>query len=257
MLRELGETVAVRWRRDAARAQTHWATKVKYYRAVQGLLAGGVDAAGLSWTDVVAAVQPRGSRTTFFSVAGPHAKRPLLGAYKAALARDLVGCLSTDGAAQMLVDETKVWSYWPHRVGWTDELFQVGGEAVAAERLVRVLLDWAEREPRLASALGHAPPVCAVEDLVVLRRGSVAAASVAALLREAIRLRLAEGRSIEAVLQQLRPELRPAEEAEPGNQPLARAIEQLIRNSHTPSEQRREAVTMMRDAITALESSPE
>ncbi|TDO42134.1 hypothetical protein C8E87_5898 [Paractinoplanes brasiliensis] len=253
MLRELGETVAVRWRRDAASAQTHWATKVKYYRAVQGLLAGGVDAAELSWTDVVAAVQPRGSRTTFFSVAGPHAKRPLLGAYRAALARDLAECLTTDGAARMLVDETKVWSYWPHRGGWTDELFQVGGEAVAAECLVRVLLDWAEREPRLASALGHAPPVCAVEDLVVLRRGSMTVASAAALLRAAIRLRLADGHSVDEVLRQLRP----AEEAEPGNQPLARAIEQLIRNSHTPSEQRREAVTMMRDAITALESSPE
>lgn len=205
-----------------------------YYRAVRDLIAAGADAAELSWTDVVAAVQPRGSRTTFFAVAGPHAKRPLLGAYKAALARDVVDCLTGDTAPQMLVHETKVWSYWPHRDEWTGELFQVGGEATAAECLVRVLLDLAEREPGLASALGHAPPLCAVEDLVVLRRGSMTAASAAALLREALRLRLADGDCADAVLQRLRPALHPAEEEGPGNEPLARAIDRLLRNSHTP-----------------------
>ncbi|MGK5682182.1 hypothetical protein [Actinoplanes sp. URMC 104] len=256
VVHELGRTVAVRWRRDLAPTQ-HWTTKVNYYRAVEELLAGGADAGRLSWSDVVAAVQPQGSRTTFFAVAGPHAKKPLAGAYRAGSRRELARCADRAGAPEMLVDETKVWSYWPHRDGWMDELFRAGEATAAVECLLRVLLDWAVREPALAAALDHAPPVCAVEDLVVLRGGYTPADAAARLLREAIRLRLVDGHGTEGVLHQLRHELRPDPDPTPGNRPLARALDQLMRNSRTPSDQRRQAVAMLRDALTVLESEPD
>ena len=261
VLHELRETVASRWRRELAGPQTsvrtHWATKVGYYQAVEALLAGGADAAELSWTDVVAEVRPHGSRTTFFGVAGRHARKPLLGAYLAAQRNDVARCFERDSAPEMLIDETKVWSYWPHRVGWTDELFRAGETHAAVECLFRVLLDWAVRERELAAALDHAPPVCAIEDLVVLRAGQTTATEAARILREGIRLRLADGYGTDGVLHLLRREFRPVPGPAPGNRPLARAIDQLMRNSRTPSEQRRQAVAMMRDAIAVLESVPE
>ena len=260
VLHELRETVALRWRRELAGPQplvrTHWATKVSYYRAVETLLASGADAEELSWTDIVAEVRPRGSRTTFFGVAGPHAKKSLLGACLAAHRKDIADCLDRSGAPEMLVDETKVWSYWPHREGWTDELFRAGAEPTAVECLIRVLLDWAVRERELAAALDHAPPACAIEDLVVLRAGQISAAEAARMLQTGIRLRLADGYGTDGVLHLLRREFRPPD-AVPGNRPLARAIDQLMRSSRTPSEQGRHAVAMMRDAITVLESLPE
>ncbi|MFF5289930.1 hypothetical protein [Paractinoplanes globisporus] len=280
VLHELRETVAVRWRVELAGREpavrayrsakdrepagrepavhTHWSTKVSYYRAIEELLAGGADPEELGWTDIVAAVRPRGSRSTFFAVAGPHAKKPLVGAYRLGPGpvREIAGLLSRSAAPEMLVDETKVWSYWPHRDGWMDELFRGDGVA-AAECLIRVLLDWAVREPALAAALDHAPPACAIEDLVVIRAGRTPAAEAARLLREAIRLRLAGGCSTDGVVHLLCREFSPAPSQASGNRPLARAIDQLTRNSRTPSDQRRQAIAMMRDAIAVLESEPE
>jgi hypothetical protein len=255
---DLHRTVAARWRAELA-GRTHGSTKAGYYRAVAALLAAGADAAELGWTDVVAAVEPHGSRTTFFGVAGPHAKKPLVGAYRAeppGPVRDVAACVSRATAPEMLVDETKVWSYWPHRDGWTDELLRGAGTA-AAECLIRVLLDWASREPELAAALDHSPPASAIEDLVVLRSGRMAAGEAARVLREAIRLRLAGGCSADGVVHLLRRELRPASAPGDGIRPLARAIDQLTRNSRAPSEERRHAVAMMRDAIALLEAAPE
>jgi len=264
VLHDLRDTVAVRWRRELAgpepSVRKHWNTKVSYYRAVDTLLAGGP--AEPSWMDIVAEVRPHGSRTTFFAVAGPHAKKPLARAYLAAPAgpvRDVAGRLDRDNVPAMLVDETKVWSYWPHRVGWMHELFRTGEvfRPAVAECLVRVLLDWAVREEGLAAALDHAPPACAIEDLVVIREGRMPAAEAERVLREAIRLRLAAGGTTDGVLHLLRRELRPAAVPAGGNRGLAQAIDQLTRNSRTPDEQRRQAVAMMRDAIRVLESAPE
>jgi hypothetical protein len=265
VLHELRDTVAVRWRRELAgpepSVRKHWNTKVSYYRAVDSLLAGG-RGDPLSWMDVVAEVQPHGSRTTFFGVAGPHAKRPLPRAYKSAPAapvRDIAVLLDRSSVPQMLVDETKVWSYWPHRVGWMHELFRADEltRPAVAECLVRVLLDWAVREQGLAAALEHAPPACAIEDLVVIREGQVTAAEAEQVLREAIRLRLTSGCSTEGILHRQRRHFRPAPPPSAGNRSLAQAIDQLTRNSRAPYEQRRQAVAMMREAIGLLESAPE
>jgi hypothetical protein len=247
---QLRDSTAARWRAELG--GTHWTTKVSYYRAVEALLTGGVDARDLTWSDIVAAVRPHGSRTTFFGVAGPHAKKPLSAAYRDGLA----ACLERAGVPEMLVDETKVWSYWPYREGWAEELFRAG-EATAVECLVRVVLDWAVHERPVAAALDHAPPICAVEDLVVLRGGATAAAEAATILRAGIRLRLEDGYGTDGVLHRLRPDLRPVRGPAAGNAPLARAIDQLMRNSHTHGEQRRQAVAMMRDAIAVLDAGPE
>jgi hypothetical protein len=265
VLHELRETVAVRWRRDLAgpepSVRKHWGTKTNYYRAVDTLLAGG-RTDPLSWVEIVAEVQPHGSRTTFFDVAGPHAKRPLLREYEQAErgpVRDLAGCLRRESVPGMLVDETKVWSYWPHRVGWMHELFRADDvtRPAVAECLLRVLFDWAVREPGLAAAVDGAPPICAVEDLVVIREGRLSAAEAYALLRDTIRLALTPGCGIDGVLHTLRRTYRPPAVPPAGNRGLARAIDQLTRNSRAPYEQRRHAVALMRDAITLLESSPE
>ena len=265
ILEELRDTVAVRWRRELAgpepSARTHWNTKVGYYRAVDSLLAAG-SGDPLSWVDVVAEVRPQGSRTTFFAVAGPHAKKPLLRAYQTAPAgpvRDIAEFLDHAKVPEMLVDETKVWSYWPHRVGWMHELHEADelSRPAVTECLIRVLLDWAVRERALASALDHAPPVCAVEDLVVIREGRLSAADAERLLRQAIRLRLIRGCSTDGVLHLLRPEFRPSPTPAAGNRGLAQAIDLLTRDGQAPSEQRRHAVAMMRDAIRVLESVSE
>jgi hypothetical protein len=255
VLHQLRGTVASRWRGELT--GTHWATKVSYYRAAEALLAAGTDAEDLSWTGIVAVVRPRGSRTTFFGVAGPHAKKPLSAAYRAAHRDDIAVCLDRAGVPEMLVDETKVWSYWPYREGWIEELFRGGEETAAVECLIRVLLDWAVREPAVAAALDHAPPACAIEDLVVLRAGQTSAAEAANILRTGIWLRLHDGYGMDGVLHRLRHELRPAPGPAAGNRPLARAIDHLMRNSRTHSEQRRQAVAMMRDAIAVLDVAPE
>lgn len=255
VLHELRETAAVRWRRDLAGPETsvrkHWSTKTNYYRAVDALLAEG-HAGPLSWTDIVATVQPHGSRTTFFDVAGPHAKRPLHREYDGT---PLGACLARETVPEMLIDETKVWSYWPHRVGWMHELFRAEDltRPAVAETLIRVLLDWATREPGLAAMIDHAPPACAVEDLMVIREGRLSATAAYATLQDAIRLRLAPGGSTDGVLHRLRRTYRPEPDPAPANRRLAQAIDQLTRNSHASHEQRRHAVALMRDAITILD----
>lgn len=265
VLHELRETVAGRWRRELAgpepSTKKHWNTKVSYYRAVDSLLAGGHGDA-LAWNEVVDEMAVGGSRAGFYEVAGPHAKKPLARAYRAGPAgpvRDIADLLDRATVPQRLIDETKVWSYWPHRVGWMHELYRADEVArpAVAECLIRVLLDWAVRERGLAAALDHSAPACAIEDLVVIREGQIGAVEADRVLREAIRLRLADGGSTDGVLHLLRPKFRPAPMPAVGNRRLAQAIDQLTRNARTPSEQRRQAVAMMRDAIDLLESAPE
>jgi hypothetical protein len=50
---------------------------------------------------------------------------------------------------EMLVDETKAWSYWPCRTGWIDELFRAGAPTRPADG-IRPIERWifhAERVP--------------------------------------------------------------------------------------------------------------
>ena len=53
--------------------------------------------------------------------------------------------------------------------------------------LLSAVTEWAERNTAVASALGFAPPLCAVEDLLVLRPGQYSAVHAAATLTRTIK----------------------------------------------------------------------
>ena len=160
------ETVTSRWRSKLqvpAGGRAHWDTRAAYYRAVCELLAEGKP---VTWQRVVAAVRPHGSRTTFYDVAGPKAKYPLLGALLEAgtpWSLNLVWAYRRDGAAATLVDEAKVWSFWPHRESWLAAARRGDG----TDGLRDALADWSLSHPQVARANDAVPPICAVEDLVV------------------------------------------------------------------------------------------
>jgi hypothetical protein len=157
-------TVASRWQRRLLTTR-HWRTKAAYYRAVTDLLETRPDRP-LTWRSVVAAVRPAGSRTTFYDVTGPKARHPLVREFIAAEhinALQIALRYKRSNAVEQLIDETKVWSYWPFR-----EIWMSGEHADRAgrEALLVIIGEWARSNPRLASALEFAPPASAVEDLL-------------------------------------------------------------------------------------------
>jgi len=192
---DLDNTVAARWRARLIGVRpddekSHWRTKTAYYAAV-GQLCVADPGRPMTWQTIVAAVRPRGSRSTFYDVAGPHAKHPLTGDLLAADTPDanqLALCYQRPNAVEQLIDEAKVWSYWPYREGWLDQ-YRRAPEltgATAAATLVAVVAEWARRNPRLAASLDHAPPMCAVEDLVLVSRGQLSARRAYLSLQEAL-----------------------------------------------------------------------
>ncbi|HKT04819.1 MAG TPA: hypothetical protein VJT31_35340, partial [Rugosimonospora sp.] len=117
----LDTTVSVRWRGALAGTvpdgRRHWRTKVAYYQAVDELLATG-ETGPLAWQPIVDAVRPRGSRSTFYEVAGRHAKYPLVGALiqdGGMEAIQVALCYQRGSAVEQLIDEAKVWHYWRYR----------------------------------------------------------------------------------------------------------------------------------------------
>ncbi|MEN3614198.1 hypothetical protein AAH979_32185 [Plantactinospora sp. ZYX-F-223] len=188
----LADTVSGRWRRRLAGTDSteraHWRTRTVYYRAVAELLAVPRTTAP-TWREIVAAVRPKGSRSTFYEVTGRKARHTLVEEVlrvETSPAHQLALCYLRDTAVDQLVDETKVWSYWPYREGWLDQL-QPGTGRAAAESLVAVLVEWARHNPGLAGALGYAPPLCAVEDLVSIQRGRISPNRAFAVLSSALR----------------------------------------------------------------------
>jgi hypothetical protein len=211
---DLDNTVTARWRERLigirADEKSHWRTKTAYYVAVSSLIAArwpaptetlhrglphpdgeARTAKPITWQTIVAAVRPHGSRSTFYDVAGPHAKHPLITALRdagTAESSQLAFCYQRGSAVEQLIDETKVWSYWPYRQGWLDQCRrtpELAGVA-AVEGLVAVVAEWARRNPGLAHALRAAPPLCAVEDLVLVSRGQLAVQRAVRSLSEAI-----------------------------------------------------------------------
>jgi hypothetical protein len=184
---KLDNTVTAQWRRRLAgvrpEERRHWRTKTAYYAAVNRLLAAGVPQP--SWSDVTDAVRPKGSRSTFYEVTGVHAKHPLvrdLLAHEGIDSMQLALYYRRANAVDQLIDETKVWTYWPYREFLSMRYridpgldARVSDARVSVEMLASMVGAWARRNPSLAAALGHAPPVCAVEDLLVLRPGQFSA----------------------------------------------------------------------------------
>jgi hypothetical protein len=228
---ELDKTVAACWRgqlkgrqdEDDVLGKTHWRTKVSYYRAMEKFLLDD-HAAPLTWQEVVDRVEPKGSRTTFYLVAGTNAAHPLLRDYGSDLggAGEQIAALYTRGSAvQKLLDEMKVWSYWAHRTGWLTQLRLTPdvSRRQAAECMVRVLTDWAVTHPETARALDHAPPMAAVEDLLVVWNRTAGAAPTAELLRDVLVCALGPlGTTSDGVLRAVRSRLDPL--AQRGNPDL-------------------------------------
>jgi hypothetical protein len=172
----LRATVISRWRGELmgvqARGRAHWRTKVSYYQAVVDLLETRAQSS-IRWCDVVDRVVPKGSRTTFYDVAGPNAKYPLVGV----LLRNtdpqvtqLGWIYQRSDAIAQLIDEAKVWSYWLYR----DVFLERMRSGADAEMLLRrSVIGWSLDHPALAAASRYAPPACAVEDLIAVRGGGV------------------------------------------------------------------------------------
>jgi hypothetical protein len=178
----LNDTVVTRWRRrltgNMASEKRHWRTKTAYYRAASQLVNAGCGAQ-LSWRSIVAAVRPRGCRSTFYEVAGEHARHPLIGDLISDGRVDsiqLALCYRRTGAVDQLLDETKVWSYWPYR---NELLSSFESEPLPtdamAEACYAAVSSWACGHPWLAAALNYAPPASAVEDLLVISSGQLSA----------------------------------------------------------------------------------
>jgi hypothetical protein len=141
-----------------------------------------------TWRAVVAAVRPRGSSSTFYEVAGPHARNALIDAYRQASDPDALQIAFNyrrGSAIERLIDEAKVWSFWECRELYRHWRYQVARARVDA--LVRAIAMWASDNPSLAAALHYGPPVCAVEDLVALHQGGLAPLRAQRWLNDVVR----------------------------------------------------------------------
>ena len=194
MAEDLHDTVIGRWylrlAGNPSARRNHWLTKVVYYQAAADLVAAQ-PGQPLTWKSVVAAARPHGCRSTFYEVAGAHARHRMID--------DLIKDGRPDSVqialrfqrsepVDRLIDETKVWSYWPYRAQLVS-LLRTPGLPLARkqEALEAGLVRWARRYPALAATLAHCPPACAVEDLTVLYQGQLAAFRAAGLLSDVLR----------------------------------------------------------------------
>ena len=189
----MDNTVSARWRRRLAGVRPderrHWRTRTAYYAAVDRLLADGVPRP--AWFDVIEAVRPKGSRSTFYEVTGAHAKYSLI---QDLLAQDGVDSMQLalyyrrTCAVDQLIDEAKVWTYWPYRECLSMRYRVEEPDADASLDLLAATVGaWARRNTGLAIALSCAPPVCAVEDLLVLRPGEYSAVHALGTLTQVVR----------------------------------------------------------------------
>ncbi|GAA3266393.1 hypothetical protein GCM10020218_003370 [Dactylosporangium vinaceum] len=193
--KELAFTVVSRWHRKLSANPTakrsHWRTKTVYFDAVASLVATG-SANQLTWKSIVDAAAPHGSRSTFYEVAGAHARHPLVEAFIDEGHTDSIQVAleyrRSDAVAQLL-DETKVWSYWSFRERMVKDISAAGPlspealEAHVCDSLTR----WSRANQPLAAALGHTPPICAVEDLMLIRKGRITAVRAVAQLTDHLR----------------------------------------------------------------------
>jgi hypothetical protein len=200
MTAELHNTVVERWHRrltsNPSAKRNHWRTKTIYFRSVHELVTAR-SGQPLTWRTIVAGARPRGCRSTFYEVAGSHARHRLIDD----LIQDGRSCsiqlalrYQRSDAVHQLLDETKIWSYWPYRERLLARLAATPMTPSAAEEaLTQSVLAWARDNPPLAEALDFTPPACAVEDLMVIAGGRVTALRVAANLTDLLR-RAAETR---------------------------------------------------------------
>ncbi|WP_076820641.1 hypothetical protein [Pseudofrankia asymbiotica] len=180
---ELEATAVARWYRaarfrpDPARRDTggplqrlNWQTRIRYYETLVEFLdasEGSID--GLA-RDALAAAAGQRRPSTLYYLVSPRSPGSLAGTLRATAAARLYERRHGERVLDLLVTETKVWSYWPHREGWLETLddLAVVDRWLAAASLVRVVADWAVCSRPLAIVSGFAPPLAAVEDLLTL-----------------------------------------------------------------------------------------
>ncbi|MDL4815006.1 hypothetical protein [Actinomadura opuntiae] len=199
---DLETTTAGAWFEGFARrsgeARNHWDTKVAYYEATRRAL---TDHPGrpLSHNEIFEALACAPVKSTYYQVAGNNAKNPLIGWYAkagergAAIARAFAPPKGPwPVPVHELVNEAKAWTYWRGRPGWLESLRRLGrtgdvGGTVMTRTLLGVVAEWAVSEPALASALDDGPPVCAVEDLLVIRNWEPTVEQARGVLRQVVR----------------------------------------------------------------------
>ena len=187
-------TVVAGWMRrlseNTSPRRNHWHTKLIYYRAAADVLASP-PRAPLNWRSIVDAAGARGCRSTFYEVAGAHARHRMVD--------ELINDGSSDSIqialrylrsdpVEQLIDETKVWSFWAYRQRLIPTLALLPADEAEAE-LGRGLAAWASRNPALAQAVEHTPPACAVEDLTVLHKGLLSGTQAAQRLTDRLTAR--------------------------------------------------------------------
>jgi hypothetical protein len=184
---ELDDTAVARWyraarfRTDGARPDPSpkaqrltWQTRTRYYETLVELLAANGGATdGIGRDDLAARAGQRRPSTLYYLVS-PTSPGSLAGALLVASPRRLYEKQRGEGVLDLLMLETKVWSYWPHREGWAETLDNLGVTSrwLAAAGLIRNVADWAVCSREVATAGGHAPPAAAVEDLLLLVDGN-------------------------------------------------------------------------------------
>jgi hypothetical protein len=120
---------------------------------------------------------------------GGHAKHSLIGDLLAQPALDAMQIAlyyRRACAVDQLIDEAKVWTYWPYRESLSLR-YRTEPGLDGAELLASTVGSWARRNRGLAGALQCAPPVCAVEDLLVLCPGRYSAVHAVTSLAQIIR----------------------------------------------------------------------
>jgi hypothetical protein len=170
--RQLESSVAYVWRAKVAgpgERLRHWRTRTGYYQVITHLLeAQGSSSLGMA--EVVG--RAGGGRSTVYAVA---ADGTLAEAYRAGTrpAVRMLADLAGAGPIDRLVAETKVWSFWPLRQAWLrelDELFPAAEFASTGRRLAASVARWRAAHPVLAAAQAGLPPLCALEDLIIVSR---------------------------------------------------------------------------------------
>jgi len=194
IVEHLGRTVTGTWHARLAGItsvrRNHWQTKIVYFRAATELLTAR-PGTPLTWKSIVAAARPSGCRSTFYEVAGSHARHRMVDDLIADGRPDSVQLalryLRTDPVDQLL-DEAKVWSYWPYRQQLVARLEASSmSPAEVAAALLETVARWGGDHEALAASVGHTPPACAVEDLTVVHQGRLAAIRAAAQLTDVLR----------------------------------------------------------------------
>jgi hypothetical protein len=186
---EISDTPSARWYDDGSAAEDPhgvqvWSTRVQHYERLVGALDSRSGDGRLARADIARTV------ATLYNRFGNDAEDGLR--KRAPGAFDIAARLNGPDRRWDVVDnvavETKLWSYWPYRAGWLDELGD--DRRTAAETLVRVVAMWAFQNQRLAAYLGNQPPLVAFEDLCVILPGKASKESVMGFLGSVVRAAL-------------------------------------------------------------------